>query len=174
MTLLVRNATETDGAACADIYAPYVTDTSISFESVPPTPALMARRITHYAASHAWLVAEDDGQIAGYAYAHPFSERDAYRWSCETSIYVAPDARGRGVGRALYRDLLDRVASRGYLRAFAGVTLPNAASIALHRAFGFEACGVYRRVGYKFGRWHDVGWFQRDLGVEADPPAEPR
>ncbi|MEV6872261.1 N-acetyltransferase family protein [Amycolatopsis sp. NPDC051128] len=157
---MIRHATEHDAAACAALYAPYVTDTAISFETEPPDAAEMARRIAH---AHAWFVFEDDGHVAGFAYAHPFAERAAYQWSCETSIYLEPDRRRTGAGRALYETLFERLAGLGYRRAFAGMTLPNDASAGLHRALGFEPVGVYRRVGWKRGAWHDVAWVQRDL-----------
>jgi L-amino acid N-acyltransferase YncA len=168
----IRPATAADASACAEIYAPYVTGTGISFEAEPPTPSQFSERIANSQASHEWLVAERDGTIVGYAYGHEFSGRAAYRWSCETSIYLAMDLRREGVGRALYAELLPRLAGRGYRRAFAGITLPNEASIGFHRTFGFEDAGCYRRVGWKNAAWHDVAWLQRDLQAdEIDPPA---
>jgi L-amino acid N-acyltransferase YncA len=167
----IRPATAADAAACAAIYAPYVTDTCVSFEYEPPTPGQVSERIANAQRSHEWLVAERDDRIVGYAYGHEFSGRSAYQWSCETSIYLATDVRREGVGRALYEVLLSRLAESGYRRAFAGIALPNEASIGFHRAFGFEDAGCYRRVGWKHGAWHDVAWLQRDLQPdETDPP----
>ncbi len=144
----------------------------ISFETEPPTADAFEERIAEASAAHAWLVAERGGEVLGYAYGHRFSARAAYDWSCETSIYVDTARRRAGIGRALYTELLDVLARRGYRRAFAGVALPNDASLGLHRSFGFEDCGVYRRVGWKNGAWHDVAWLQRDLQTdEVDPPA---
>jgi L-amino acid N-acyltransferase YncA len=157
---LIRAATEHDAPACAALYAPYVTDTAVSFETEPPDAAEMARRI---AGAHAWFVLEDHGHLAGYAYANPFAARAAYRWSCETSIYLEQGRRRTGAGRALYEALFHRLRERGLCRAFAGMTLPNEASAGLHRALGFEPAGVYRRVGWKHGAWHDVAWVQKDL-----------
>lgn len=157
---MIRDATTEDAAACAALYAPYVTDTAISFETEPPGTAEMARRI---AGAHAWLVHEDHGHVAGYAYATRFAERAAYRWSCETSIYLEQGRRRTGAGRALYEALFERLWARGFCRAFAGMTLPNDASAGLHRALGFEPAGVYRRVGWKHGAWRDVAWVQKDL-----------
>ncbi|WIX93401.1 GNAT family N-acetyltransferase [Amycolatopsis sp. DG1A-15b] len=157
---MIRDATTEDAAACAALYAPYVTDTAISFETEPPGTAEMARRI---AGAHAWLVHEDHGRVAGYAYATRFAERAAYRWSCETSIYLEQGRRRTGAGRALYEALFERLRARGFCRAFAGMTLPNDASAGLHRALGFEPAGVYRRVGWKHGAWRDVAWVQKDL-----------
>jgi L-amino acid N-acyltransferase YncA len=170
---VIRDATALDAAACAAIYAPYVTDTAITFESEPPPSAEMAQRIETSARTHAWLVLEEDGRVVGYAYGHPMHERAAYRWSCEVSVYLEVGRRRTGAGRALYEVLLARLAERGYRVAFAGMTLPNDASVGLHRAMGFERVGVTRRIGWKHGAWHDVAWAQRPIGAEVDPPAEP-
>jgi phosphinothricin acetyltransferase len=174
----VRLATSADAAACAAIYAPYVQDTAISFELEPPTAAAMAERIAAALRTHAWFVLEHDGVVVGYAYGATLHARAAYRWSCEVSVYVERGMRGTGAGRALYEALLARLAERGYLRAVAGMTLPNPASEGLHRAMGFESVGVYRRIGFKLGSWHDVEMAQRSLGDgdgDGDAPAaEPR
>jgi phosphinothricin acetyltransferase len=170
---VVRAAIEADGAACAAIYAPYVEETAITFEIEPPTALEMAGRIASASARHAWLVIEHDGAVTGYAYGSPMHARAAYRWSCEVSVYVASGLRRSGAGRALYTELFERLAGRGYLTAIAGMTLPNEASEGLHRSMGFERVGLYRRIGYKHGAWHDVAWMQRPLGLAADPPPEP-
>lgn len=170
---ILRAATEHDAEACAAIYAPYVTDTAISFELEPPTSAEMATRITEASRNHAWLVLEDDGHVAGFAYGRAFAPRAAYRWSCETSIYLEPARRRTGGGRSLYKALLTRLTERGYRRAMAGMTLPNEASAGLHRALGFEPVGVYRQVGWKNDAWHDVAWVQKSLTADTTPPAEP-
>jgi L-amino acid N-acyltransferase YncA len=172
--MTVRAATGRDARACAAIYAPYVTDTAVSFELEPPGAAEVAGRIAAAAARHAWLVLEDAGRVVGFAYGQPFRERAAYRWACETSIYLELGRRRTGGGRALYQALLARLAERGYRQAVAGMTLPNEASEGLHRALGFEPVGVYRRVGWKHGAWHDVAWVQKTIGTGEDPPAEPR
>lgn len=170
MTMRVRDATTDDAAACAAIYAPYVSGTAISFETAPPTPAEMARRIADAQRTHAWLVLTDGPGVLGYAYGGRFAARAAYRWSCEVSVYLQDGLRGTGGGRALYDVLLPRLADRGYRTAFAGMTLPNDASVGLHRALGFEPSGTYRRVGWKAGAWHDVAWMQRALGSADGPP----
>jgi L-amino acid N-acyltransferase YncA len=170
----VRDATVADAGACAAVYAPYVLGTAITFELEPPSAAEMARRIAAAQERHAWVVLEDDGRVAGYAYGGPYKERAAYRWSCEVSVYLEQGRRGGGAGRALYEALFERLAARGYRTAVAGMTLPNPASEGLHRALGFEPVGVWRRIGWKDGAWHDVAWVQRALADGADPPAEPR
>jgi L-amino acid N-acyltransferase YncA len=163
-----------DAAACAAIYAPYVLDSVISFEEQAPTEAEFRARIESYAATHAWLVAELDGAVVGYAYACTFNPRPVYRWSASVSVYVGADQRGRGVGRALYGELFDRLRRRGFRMACAGITLPNQASVALHESFGFHSVGVLREIGWKRGGWHDVGWWQLELAAAAEgAPAEP-
>jgi phosphinothricin acetyltransferase len=158
----VRPAGPNDAAACAAIYAPFVEGSWISFELEPPDGAEMARRIASYSASHAWLVAEVCGVVAGYAYGSPHRERAAYASSCDVAVYVDPDHARQGIGRALYGELLPLLAEK-YHAAFAGIALPNDASIALHRAMGFTPVGVYHEVGWKMGGWRDVGWWQRRL-----------
>ncbi|GAA3544315.1 GNAT family N-acetyltransferase [Amycolatopsis ultiminotia] len=173
--MLIRPAEDRDGAACAAIYAPYVRDTTITFETEPPTAAEMTARIAKAVKSHAWLVLEADEQIVGYAYGVPFKERAAYRWSCEVSVYLELGRRRTGGGRALYEALFARLAERGFRTAVAGMTLPNEPSAGLHRALGFEPVGTYRRIGWKHGAWRDVAWLQRELSPASDEdPAEPR
>ena len=169
----VRDATPADAAACAGIYAPYVTGTAITFELEPPTVGQMAGRITAALSTHAWLVLEDEGRVVGYAYGGPYKERAAYRWSSEVSVYLEAERRRGGGGRALYAALFERLAARGYRTVVAGMTLPNDPSEGLHRALGFEPIGTYRRIGWKHGQWRDVAWAQRTIAIGGDPPAEP-
>jgi len=171
--LTIRDGSETDAAACVAIYRPFVLDTAVSFEITPPTEAEMAARIRESAGTHAWLVAELGGELAGYAYARPFAAREAYRWSCETSIYLSPRHRGAGVGRSLYEALLARLVERGYRVAVAKMTLPNPASEGLHASLGFQPVGVHRRIGFKNGAWYDIAIAQRDLAPATEAPAEP-
>jgi L-amino acid N-acyltransferase YncA len=159
----VRSATRDDAAAVAAIYEPYVLETAITFETEPPGAGEMAERIARAIEAHAWLVLEEAGRVRGYAYGGTFRSRAAYRFSTEVSVYVERGRARTGAGRALYGALLDRLAERGFRTAVAGMTVPNAASEALHRAMGFEPVGTYREIGYKFGAWHDVAWFQRRL-----------
>ena len=170
----IRDATAKDAEACAAIYAPYVMDTVITFEDVPPTPAEMAERIASAQRTHAWLVLADGDDVVGYAYGGQHKARPAYRWSCEVSVYLERGRRRTGAGRALYTALFDRLAARGFRTAVAGMTLPNDSSVGLHRAMGFQPTGTYHRIGWKLGAWHDVAWVQRPLGDDMDPPAEPR
>jgi len=154
----------------AAIYAPIVTGTAISLEEESPAPKEIVKRM---GSSHVWLVAEDGGEVVGYAYATRFHPRSAYRWSCEASIYIAELARGCGVGTRLLRALLERLVELGFVNAFAGITLPNVASVALFESFGFEKIAHWRQVGFKLGRWHDVGWWQLQLRQPPTPPPEP-
>ncbi len=132
----------------------------------------MRGRIEEKLATYPWLVF-DDGGVLGYAYAGRWRERAAYRRSVEVTAYVHDNARGRGIGRALYEALFRVLAAQGFHRAFAGITLPNDASVALHGAVGFVPVGVFHEAGYKFGAWHDVGWYERAIGEETSPGAEP-
>ncbi|HEY3776413.1 MAG TPA: arsinothricin resistance N-acetyltransferase ArsN1 family B [Solirubrobacteraceae bacterium] len=176
--MLIRGADpSTDAAACAEIYGAAVRHSVSSFEDVPPDANEMAARITATSASRPWLVAELDRTIAGYAYASRHRERAAYRWASDVSVYVSADHRRRGVARSLYVALLDRLADQGFQMVCAGIALPNPASVALHESLGFTLIGVYRDIGFKMGRWWDVGWWQRSLShgrPEGGSPAEPR
>ena len=171
--VLVRPATTADAAGCLAVYAPAVLGTPASFESEPPDAAEMARRIAAAQQDHAWFVAEVGAEVVGYAYAMAWKARAAYRWTCETSVYVAPSGQGRGLGRRLYETLLARLEERGFRTVVAGMTLPNPASLALHTALGYDQVGVLRAVGWKHGRWHDVALLERSLGDDpyAGPPA---
>lgn len=169
----VRGASERDGEACAAIYAPYVTDTAITFESEPPSPAEMAERIAAAVRTHAWVVLERGGRVVGYAYGGPFNWRAAYRFSCEVSVYLEPGRRRTGGGRILYEALFARLAERGFRTVVAGMTLPNEASAGLHSAMGFEPVGTFCRIGWKHDAWHDVAWAKRSIAAGQDPPAEP-
>ncbi|MEQ1726627.1 MAG: arsinothricin resistance N-acetyltransferase ArsN1 family B [Sphingopyxis sp.] len=159
----IRAATVDDAARCAEIYAPYVTDSWVSFERDPPDTTEMARRIAGYGASHAWLVLEHEQRVAGFAYGSPHRTREAYQTSCDVAVYIDPAFSRQGFGRAIYAELLLILKARECHAAFAGIALPNDASIALHEAMGFTPVGIYREVGWKMGGWRDVGWWQRLL-----------
>ena len=169
----IRFAGESDAAAIAEIYRPIVTSTAISFETVAPERDEMARRIVETTRDHPWLVCGVGDHLAGYAYATKHRVRSAYRWSVDTSVYVASRFRQGGVGRGLYDSLFGILAAEGYFNAYAGIALPNAASVGLHEAIGFTKIGVHQRVGYKFGEWRDVGWWQLELRAHEASPAEP-
>ena len=164
-----------DAAPCAAIYAPYVTGSSVSFEEVAPTAAQFAALIAEVSRSYPWLVLDTgEGTVAGYAYAARHRERAAYRWAADVAIYVDPAHQGRGAGRRLYGALLPLLRRQGVRVACAGVTLPNDASVGLHRALGFELVGTYRAIGWKAGAWHDVAWWQLRLVDDDGPPDELR
>ena len=165
-------ATADDAAAVLAVYAPYVESSPASFETHPPAEDVMRERIRSVMPRYPWLVAQREGRIVGYAYGGAYRTRPAYRWTVETSVYIAADAHRTGVGRALYDVLLEGLTRQGYVTALAGVTLPNDGSIALHESFGFQRLGTMPRVGLKFGQWRDVGWWYRDLVTPApvDPP----
>ena len=134
----------------------------------------MAARIAQTQATHPWLVAEQEGEVAGYAYGCPHRSRAAYRWAADVSVYVAEAQRGQGLGRALYEELIERLRRQGFQVACAGITLPNEASVRLHERLGFTPVGVYRRIGWKSGAWRDVGWWQLELQpAGGEPPPEP-
>lgn len=169
--MTIRDATADDAAAIAAIYAPLVTDSIVSFEEDPPSAEEMADRI---AASHVWLVAENDGEVVGYAYGARFHPRAAYRWSTEASIYLAPEARGRGTGKRLVAELLVRLKAMGFVNVFGGTSLPNPASERLLESFGFKKVAHWEHVGFKLDAWHDVSWRQLTLQEPTVPPPEPR
>jgi phosphinothricin acetyltransferase len=169
MPTTIRLATADDAAQVQAIYAPYC-HTPISFELEPPPVSEMRQRIEKVLPDYPWLVLEEAGSIRAYAYASRHRERAAYAWSIDTSVYVHPDERRRGLGRALYGSLFALLPLQGYVSAYAGVTLPNPASVGLHEAMGFRQVGVYEKVGFKCGAWYDVVWLQRLL---QPCPAEP-
>lgn len=169
---LIRIATAGDAKQIADIYRPYVTDSAVSFELTPPDAAEVSRRIATVTQTLPWLVYELAGGVAGYAYASKHRDRAAYQWSVEVSAYTRADVRRTGLARALYERLFEILRRQGFYNAYAGITLPNPASEAFHRALGFEPVGVYRSIGFKQGAWHDVAWSVRTLRPH-DPPIGP-
>ena len=166
----IRVARTTDAAAIAGIYAHYVRETAITFELEPPAPAEFAARIETCLLTHPWLVAQRDDRIVGYAYAGRFSARPAYDWSAEITVYLDHACRGQGLGTRLYGALVRLLHEQGYHALYAGITLPNPASLALHHAIGMADVGIYREAGFKDGRWHDVGWYGMTVSP-SDPPA---
>jgi phosphinothricin acetyltransferase len=173
MSITIRLARPDDAPAIATIYAPYVTDTVISFEMTPPDEHEMANRLAKTLARFPWLVAVCEGKVAGSAYAGQHRERAAYQWSADVSVYVYKNFHRRGIGRALYTPLFAILRALGYFNVYAGIALPNPASVALHEAMGMTPVGVYRHVGYKGGMWHDVGWWEGSLRQESGEPQPP-
>jgi phosphinothricin acetyltransferase len=160
----IRVAHADDAKAIAAIYNPYILNTTISFEEEPVTDAAMAQRIADVQAGGLpWLVAVQDGRVLGYAYATKWRVRHAYRFSVESSVYLAPQAARQGLGTALYTALLAQLAEHGVHLVIGGIALPNDASVALHEKMGYEKVAHFREVGFKFGRWLDVGYWQRTL-----------
>jgi phosphinothricin acetyltransferase len=170
---LLRIANAADADSIRAIYATHVEHSAVSFETVVPDAGAMAARIGKLLPTHPWLVAVVDDRIAGYAYASPHRERAAYRWSVEVTAYVHADFHRRGVGRRLYSALRAVLKAQNYVNAFGIITLPNAASVALHEACGYRRCAIFRHAGYKFGAWHDVGWWQLQIAPPSSQPAEP-
>jgi phosphinothricin acetyltransferase len=171
LAVLIRLAGEDDAAALAAIYRPYVEDSRISFEESAPDAAEMARRMR--GDLYPWLLAEDEGRTLGYAASSAFRARPAYRWVVETGLYLAADAQGRGIGRALLSQLLDLLTRQGFVSAVGAIALPNDASVALHEKLGFTHSGTYREVGFKLGEWIDVGLWQKDLAPRSATPIDP-
>jgi L-amino acid N-acyltransferase YncA len=172
MARQIRVATPADAEQIQAIYAPIERDTAISFEYEPPTVDEMAQRIAGTLSTHPYLVCDEDGRILGYVYAGAHRARAAYRWSVDTTIYVDGRTHRSGVGQALYEALLAILRRQGFHGVFAGITLPNAGSVGLHETLGFKSLGVYQDVGFKLGRWHDVGWWRLPLS-EGTPTANP-
>lgn len=169
----IRLAKAKDAEQILAIYAPFVTDMPTTFETVVPSLVEMQSRISETLEGLPWLVCAEDHQIAGYAYASPHRSRSAYQWSVDVSVYVAQDFRRRGIGKELYRNLFKILATQGYYNAFAGISLPNPGSIALHESLGFQAVGIYRNVGFKLSAWHNVGWWQQTLQPHSPEPPQP-
>jgi phosphinothricin acetyltransferase len=174
MNVKFRLAQPDDAAAILAIYTPYCESSHVSFEIVAPSEQQMQDRIARIIVQYPWLIAEVDEIVAGYVYASQHRERAAYRWAVDVAVYVAYQQLRRGLGRALYDSLFSILRQQGYFKAYAGITLPNPASVGMHEALGFRPVGVFRGVGYKLDRWLDVGWWQLDLQPEALNPPEPR
>lgn len=171
---MIRLAKAADADAIAKIYQPIVSGTAISFELEVPTVAEVERRIVSIASFAPWLVyASLDDQVLGYAYASKHRERAAYQWSVDVAVYIDETHRRQGIGRKLYTALSALLRVQGFYAAHAGITLPNAGSVALHESLGFRPIGVYRGVGYKLGKWHDVGWWQLSLRERDGEPGQP-
>jgi phosphinothricin acetyltransferase len=167
----VRLATPDDGPACAAVYAPYVEDTAISFELVPPDGAEMGARIARTVERTPWVVVEMDGVVRGYAYGTRHRDRAAYDWTVETTVYVDRGFSRQGIGRIAMSAVLAILRLQGAHLAVAGITPPNRGSVALHEALGFVRVGEFEAIGWKFGTWHGVEWFALELGPRDEEPA---
>ncbi|MBD9499500.1 N-acetyltransferase family protein [Pseudomonas sp. PDM17] len=174
MPIEIRQARPEDAPAVQLIYAPIVAGTAISFEEVPPTIEEMRQRIVSTLQNYPYLVAERDGRLVGYAYASQHRARAAYRWAVDVTVYIAEGERRAGVGRSLYAALLPILAKQGFNAAYAGIALPNAGSVGLHEQLGFRHIGTFPQVGFKLGRWHDVGYWRLELGTPSNSPNDPR
>ena len=169
----IRIATTDDAESILKIYAPYIENTSYTFETDVPTIESFRERISSYLQNWPWLVCEIDGVIAGYAYGAKHRERVAYQWSVESSVYIHDDYQMMGVARALYTALINILKLQGFRNLYAVINLPNDKSVSFHEKLGFEYFATYKSVGYKLGRWKNVGWWQLQLNeysMEPDPP----
>lgn len=159
----IRLARAEDAPDLLEIYKPYVSETAVSFETGVPSVSEFADRIRDTLSQFPWLVAEIDGRAVGYAYAVAHRARKAYDWSVDSTVYIGNGFRGRGIGRALYSRLFELLKEQGVANVFAGITQPNEASVRLHESLGFVRVGLFKDVGFKLGKWWDVGWWQLQL-----------
>jgi len=171
--MMIRLATIHDAEQILEIYAPYIQTTSISFEMIVPSKEEMEKRIELVLVNNPWIVFQEGKSIVGYAYASKHCERAAYKWAVDVSIYIAQDCRGKGIGKALYTALISILRLQGYCNVYAGIGLPNDSSVGIHEYFGFSKIAHFNNVGYKFGQWHDVGWWEMILQQHRPEPSEP-
>lgn len=170
--LVIREARVTDSEALLEIYRPYVEDTTITFEYQVPTETVFAKRIIDTLARYPYLVAEVAGEVLGYAYASVYKPREAYDWSCEVTVYVKKDGKARGIGSALYQRLEELLSKQGVCTLVACITAGNETSVAFHRKWGYRQVACFEQLGYKFGAWQDVLWFQKQLQSLPETPAD--
>lgn len=169
----MRLANVSDSKAILEIYAPYITDTAVSFETTVPSVDVFSLRIGEIAATYPFLVCEADGRIVGYAYASKHRERAAYLYDVDLSIYVLPEYHGTGIASNLYGCLFDLLGELGYKNAYAACTEPNTQSMGFHSKFGFTIIGTHRKTGYKFGQWYDVTWLEKTIAEHDEKPKTP-
>jgi phosphinothricin acetyltransferase len=169
----LRGVLPADATSLLEIYRPYIERTAISFETQPPSTEEFITRIGQVTQKFPWMVCQHGKRLVGYAYASQHRDRAAYRWSADVAVYVDQNHHRQGLGRHLYTSLIAELKRLGYFNAFAGITLPNEKSVGLHEAMGFRPIGVYKSVGYKLGKWHDVGWWQLRLKEYELSPKEP-
>ena len=165
---MIRPAAQDDLEAVNNIYNHYVVETHVTFDEEPTTMDARREWFSHYSETgrHRLLVAIEDGKVIGYATSSRFRPKPGYLTSVETSVYLSPDATGKGTGTELYTELFKSLEGEDLHRAYAGIALPNAASIALHQKFGFKRVALFSEQGRKFGRYWDVAWFEKPLGGE--------
>jgi len=171
---MIRVASKRDAAAMLAIYAPFVSDTSVSFEYEAPSLEEFGRRIQDISAKYPWLVWEQDGEVLGYAYASAAFQRAAYQWCADMTIYLSPAARRTGIGHALYSRLEAIMEALGYRWLYAIVVATNADSCRFHERRGYELLGVLKRCGWKQGKWHDINWYGLRIGGDEPPEGPPR
>jgi len=169
----LRLATPADAAGILKIYAPYIENTSLTFETEVPSVTDFADRISHYLENWPWLVYEKDGKIAGYAYASRYRERTAYQWSVESSVYIHSDFHRAGIATILYTALFQLLQLQGFNTVYAVINLPNDKSVAFHEKLGFSYFATYEKVGYKLGQWKNVGWWKLMVNEYGDEPPAP-
>ena len=172
-TYIVRLAEEKDYAAILEIYAPFITDTAITFEIDVPVLSEFSMKIEDILRGYPWLMCEWNNQVVGYAYASRHRDRAAYQWSVESSVYVSPGLHKKGVGRALYAVLFELLSLQGFVHVYAGITLPNVKSEKFHETIGFTDLGTYTNIGYKLGAWHSVKWMELSLSTCKQSPPTP-
>ena len=170
---MIRVATKEDAAGMLDIYAPFILNSGVTQETDVPSVEDFQNRVTANLEERPWLVCEINGEIAGYAYAGKHRERKGYQWCTEPSVYISEKYYGYGVADALYSALFDILKLQGYVNAYAVITLPNDRSVAFHKKFGFEFFTSFKKIGYKLGQWHDVGWMQYEVNPHKEEPADP-
>ena len=173
MAAVIRFAQPADAAGILAIYAPFCESSCVTFEIVAPTLAQMQQRITDITSEYPWILAEIDGHIAGYVYGSRYRERVAYQWAVNVAVYVDPRHQRRGLAQLLYETLFDILREQGFYKALAGISLPNPPSVGLHERMGFRAPAIIPGVGFKLGRWLDVGWWQLDLQPRRPEPPDP-
>lgn len=170
-TVHFRRATEEDVVSILAIYAPYVTDSAITFEYDVPSEEEFRQRIRTISAEYPYFVCESDGQIIGYAYAHRHMERAAYQWNAEISIYIRQGFTGKGFGKTLCQTLIDLLRLQGIRNVFSCVTIPNERSAHLHHSMEFSTEGIFQNAGYKCGKWQTIAWFRKNIAPYTNEPA---
>lgn len=170
----IRIAQSSDSAQLLRIYRPFVTDNSVSFETEVPSIRDFQVRMKSYMLNYPWLVCQDNAKIIGYAYASRYRDRIAYQWSCECSVYIDRNFQRKGIAGTLYSTLFDILSFQGFVNVYAVITHPNPASIKFHKTAGFKLFAIYKKVGYKFGKWHDVHWYSKEVNEHFIKPKAPR